>query len=1279
MYRGMRQLCLPLILAFFFALFGAGMLLKVRGEAVFAQGEVLGATVKKTEFDELLFSDYTKTKLNEEFSNSEALGALEKTASDAGAKASFARARDVLCGNVRFEAEREFSTREGAENALEQFGDLGLYAKNELQFYYRTADTIITEICAAENDEIKVYVEADAGAKLPALVACKISGTYQTYRREFSLSEGENLFRLSGEMVYLKNPYEKATQRGDVSVYIEGGVRYPVYRSGESEGAFLGYLKEYEEQIGRDPSTPDVAEIVTQGGIFTLPATILCQTYLEEKTITPGENARLWGEFFRAAFEFNGVPLSEDSKYSQYFDERNRALKINYRLMDFSASWGAYATDYHIGYKDQAPWFADFNLFQRKNVTNLYLFNMCHELGHVLDVKRKALPETTNNVTGTYLYLNVLSRPADKGLQPFEKALSYLASDYKEQGKAYDDGYVLYKTAANYDHNYLAFWELECVFPGYWGRVNNYFRYQDTFRSSNAGRQNVEKLVYYSSLATGADLKEYFDRWGVYLTTDFSDLFSLKTCTLSLKEALEKAQKDGLISAPKKYWYADSEEYRFMLGHLDEANKSFRGKTPKIVSVRKSEGKNVLKIQSEKDPDHLGYEVFSSQNGEPYQAAGFTYSDCFRDDNVYSGAVSYKVYAYNRYFSKSKGSEAIGGAAQGGAKGVCRVKGETFGTLAAGLSAAGSGDEVELLDDCMIKEITIVKDLTIKVADEVTGDVTIFADFEKPSYFFHIYGAGNHVSFEGRKDARLILNGFFGSFSYPALWLGEGLSFSARYLTVCNYSSVYLGGGLYSDGAEISLYQCNFENCRGAKNGDGVTMEKSSALSMEDCAFSGQTTDLCFNAPTELSFKGEIGAMKVGFGNFDGGVFLVCENKAEAAQKISFSSADFTFKETNGALEMGRAVFCLTFQNGSRKETVTVRNSVFTFGEENLSVFQKQYCKTYRDGAGNVYSRGDKLTLRSDMTFTVTLENSSCIALQFFGKRTEYYFAEDAALYLPRFDGGKKIVSYRSPYQSYPAGSVFRTQRKGEDLLIAVYEGYYSFSATVLGGTQSVSYFKYGEKVVLPTVEEENFLGWYAQGALYRGGETCELLRDMAFTAVFEGEKIDLSKAEIVVFDCSFTGKAQEPTVFVLLDGTVLSSDLYTVSFRDNTGPGTAYVKISPACGYAAGEKEETFTIAGKTDDPNGSESEQPPKEEEGKDPDFSEEEDGKEPELPKEQEKEEEKPEGGGTPSEGELGGSGETEKSGGNGLYWLFAIPAALLIGTAAVLIVAFKKKKR
>ena len=77
--------------------------------------------------------------------------------------------------------------------------------------------------------------------------------------------------------------------------------------------------------------------------------------------------------------------------------------------------------------------------------------------------------------------------------------------------------------------------------------------------------------------------------------------------------------------------------------------------------------------------------------------------------------------------------------------------------------------------------------------------------------------------------------------------------------------------------------------------------------------------------------------------------------------------------------------------------------------------------------------------------------------------------------------------------------------------------------------------------------------------------------------------KVSISDADVTVAAATYTGKALEPAVTVTLGGrTLVAGTDYTLSYKDNVGPGTATVTVTGK-GNFTGSKSVSFAIAART------------------------------------------------------------------------------------------------
>ena len=106
-------------------------------------------------------------------------------------------------------------------------------------------------------------------------------------------------------------------------------------------------------------------------------------------------------------------------------------------------------------------------------------------------------------------------------------------------------------TGGSYDNTYVAWWNIESAFPGYWSRYNNLFRYGVPQGYPTAdGMSAVEKQVYYSSIATDTDLGYYFNRYGYEITENGKVIGFTTTSTTLTQPSTKKDTRHATRYAP---------------------------------------------------------------------------------------------------------------------------------------------------------------------------------------------------------------------------------------------------------------------------------------------------------------------------------------------------------------------------------------------------------------------------------------------------------------------------------------------------------------------------------------------------------------------------------------------------------------------------------------------------------------------------------------------------------------------------------------------------------
>lgn len=1117
-----------------------------------------------------VFTNFTCTELSARYRSEEALETLQTEGSGQQYEKALKRAGEVLRGEVKYEPDRAFSTAEDAPNRIAQYGDVASYSDYTLKWHYCASDLLITGIYGLSGDTFRVYVEAEEGARLPSLILTRAHADYRSYRSEVYLYEGLNEFTIpdygagQGGPVYLKNPYTPEEQGGEVSLYVEGGGFYPVFEKGGDVAAFRGELQEFETKRLAGSGAPDVAELVTDFAFITTTASSLYTTYITYNAIDPEENMELWGDLFTKLYEFNGIATSPDSAFGSHYDERNRGVRINLRYMQEVPNSGAYAYRYHIGFYKEHYWFANFYnqtdpVGGRYTTEDYSVFAMGHEIGHMLDADGRTVNETTNNMTAAYTYLRVMKKNVHDAWIPYT-SFERLVRDSSIDHKAYDNGKILYQTGS-YDHNYMIWWFLECCFPDYWAQLNNMYR----FNKENCPSDSEERMVYYSSLITGVDLGPYFDRWGLYLGS-YSGRFDLNSVSEQYRLLMAEAKNKGRVSeAFDRFYYADNAEFDFI---RNNEKREYAGEKPSLT-VKSSDGKHTVSVSGKQDDAHLGYEVRVSTDGVHYSIAGFTRTSQFTDTFVYPTEPTYKAVAVNRFFAVSEESEPCKAGEEHTANGACRIGEKVYGTLLEAIGEVPDHGVISLLADCSLSSKGCYRSFTLEVDESVKENIKI-------------YNTGNSfllqtcadIVFRGREEAHIVLDGGSIARNYASIFAGS-YSFTAEYVDFAGCIAKIGGGAVFAQ-TSVTLRHCAFENCTG-KEANALVVYKD--LTLEDCTFRGEGTDIYLRKGTQLSFRGDIPAVKVAF---EEGAVIRAEGFTPDAGSLSRLTGPEGLKasiDEEGKITFLQDSHTLTFCAEGEERSITACGR-FTFGGEELSLGQR-YIYEYVDAqTGERYRAGESIYPARDMCFTCTLRDPVPLTLLFLTHSTTASLRADERLYLPHFDGAQKISCWATQEgERYPAGG---SASGDAGALYAVYEGYFRYDFLGKEGYLKGGYAHYGESISLPEPEEEEG-GWYADGKLWRG--TATLTADTCFTACKEEPEVyDLTRASIVFEETEliYSGKPQCPAFRVELNGKTLPKELYTALYSQNINAGYGRVTVE-GIGAASGTLTANFLISPRT------------------------------------------------------------------------------------------------
>lgn len=1206
----------------------AAVLLAAAGAS--ASPNVGAATVSVTCYgyphEPQMFADFSCTKLRPEFDTEAEIAEAERAAGGEYAQY-FARARAVLHGDVRYDESRHFSTREGSPNAIVAAGDVRAYSTATLKWSMGATDLQVTGIYGLANEAFTVFVSADEGAPMPSLVLGQYRGSYSSWRANVPLKQGMNTFsfypftanysEVSGGAVYL---VYNGTAGADADVYIEGGGYYPVLNRGTDTTELKGRLAEYEPLV-ESGLAPDMGEIEVDHALITTTASSMYAAYVENEIIDPQLNVELWSEYFTGTLEFNGIATDpSDSEYAARYDPRNDYVRFNLRYMSVYSGSNAYAYTDHIGYYHQMNWFANFNdpinpVGGESVTSDRLMFDLGHELGHVIDTAGRTYAETTNNVNGAYSYLKLLGNAATIWM-PYSRTLESLISDRTVDHTAYREGRILYTGGTHdgyVDHNYLVWWYLESVFPGYWGRLNNCYRYPSS--DYNVRYMNVtERMVYYSCLVTEVDLRSYFERWGVYMYSSRDESpFAVSSASAYFKAAYSAAVESGDIdeSAFTHFWYVNDNVYDFSVAHAGTTEREYKGEATVSDVIADGSAYRVV-VGGSRDPDHLGYEIQVSENGEDWSIAGFTYSGTYTDAGGYAGKPYYRVVPINMYFHAGEPSAAVrAGESVGAAGGPASVDGKYYGNLEAAIAAALADENavktVVLHGDVSMGQRDIPRPINFVVGEEVDRDITV--THSDGMYMFRpMYGA---VRFVGRSDARIVFGGNGVQHTYATIYVGGGDAYFENVVFDRCTASMDAGAVTVIAGS-AEMKNCEFVGCVGKRAGaiaastwqgakvvgcrftgnsfgsatDGkaadIYVGSNSHLTINDCVFErGKVNVFTQNNDLGVGFEDGVSALTLGFDKFEDTRTMAAEGffpTEDQLAALSFADVGYTaFVTDYGDIGVGKLRVILRFESGETVAEREVNGRYYTLGGDLAEFGEDKYITAFVDRETNRrYAPGERVYLTGSMTFSVELAAKSSAEFVRRDGRERVLFVPDERMYLPCIVSGESVCGWKKGSEFLTAGkSVIAADG---DVFMAVYPGLLCYTIRDADGEiVHMGYGKYGDTISLAGYAGD-ITAWLA------GGET--LSPDAEFTLTSEcdivgvREKVyDLNAAEIEADGAVYDGGEQCPAVTVTIGGESVPKECYTVSYDNNIDAGQATVTVTAAA-QATGQKSAFFTIA---------------------------------------------------------------------------------------------------
>ena len=264
----------------------------------------------------------------------------------------------------------------------------------------------------------------------------------------------------------------------------------------------------------------------------------------------------------------------------------------------------------------------------------------------MIDVKPREYAEKTNLVLEEYavqaLYRHIYNR------NRFDVIQEYLSPDNIDNLKrrCYTvkcNGFFV--NVGKYTYAHYIWWDTESFNPGYWGKLNNLYRYN---MSLTSGMKKNEIMVYFSSLILGFDISYYFERFGLAMQNDIP--FNNSETSKNFKEGMEKAINEGKIANKtiiKKFWYADIDQYNYTINNGIGCYKNNNKYDIKIINITKdsSIGNYNISLPLIECKGHLGFEIIENEI-----VIGFAINSYYIDKIKYQEDYipRYRIVAYDR-------------------------------------------------------------------------------------------------------------------------------------------------------------------------------------------------------------------------------------------------------------------------------------------------------------------------------------------------------------------------------------------------------------------------------------------------------------------------------------------------------------------------------------------------------------------------------------------------------------------------------------------------------
>ena len=642
---------------------------EIRGEQALASEIIFlfpeNIYINKTIYDIFPKNNYYKLDLNPEYNNIVKIEDLEQNMIDfldilPQIQYIINRAKKIINGELKYEQRREFTTKQTAEiNIINQYGDVTEYSRNVLLMSRGGTNRQPTGIFAFSNDIITIFVDSEDNDPLPSILFSQYIGLESDWLSPpFQLKKGINYLNVTefsiegievklkkGGPIYIENPYEPNEQSQNVKLYFDDGILFPLFRINDNEKNFKIILNNYiKENQKKKTICYNVMELYSDRLIITWNATDAYKVYIKEGE-SPQENLKYWDKTIKKLYIFDGIQFE---KNQPYYNIKNDYIILHMRYSTYSDKGAAaYAYIEHIGIFLKGNFYYD--LLVSYQQMSSYLI---HEIGHMIDVAPREYAERTNVVLEEYGQDYLFRDQYDK--TNWKNIHKYISPDNIDNSLRYckdlKDCKGFFINSGPYTYAQYTWWDIESFYPGYWGKLNNLYRYNITLISEMS---KTEGMVFLSSLIIGIDLGYYFERFGLAFRENIP--FNNSLTSTYYKKGMEDAIKQGKVKTGiyKKFWYADNDQYNFTLNKGTGCYKNNNNYTINIIEITKKNNYYNIALPKINCNGHLGFEIIEND-----VVIGFTTDLNFIDREEYPEGYNprYKIAAYDRLLDYKESS-----------------------------------------------------------------------------------------------------------------------------------------------------------------------------------------------------------------------------------------------------------------------------------------------------------------------------------------------------------------------------------------------------------------------------------------------------------------------------------------------------------------------------------------------------------------------------------------------------------------------------------------------